>query len=56
MNEIAARVPPSALTDIASNQPDPESLNDDVRAAFGAAFDRCLTPELAKEFKSRFGV
>ena len=56
VNEIAAHVRPDTLTGIASTQPDPKSLPKDARASFGAAFDRCLSSDLAKDLKARFGV
>ena len=56
VNEIAARIRPDLLTGIASNQPDPKSLPKDARSSFGAAFDRCLSPDLAKDLKARFGA
>ena len=56
VNEIAARVRSGDLAGIASNQPDPKTLPGDVRSAFGAAFDRCLSPDLAKEFRQTFGL
>ena len=56
VNEIAAHVRPSALSSIASTEPEPKTLPSDVRAAFGAAFDRCLPADLAKRFKDGFGL
>ena len=56
VNEIAARVRSDALADIASKQPEAKTLPSDVRSAFGAAFDRCLSPDLAKQYRQAFGV
>ena len=56
VNEIASRVHPDALTGIAADQPDPKKLPSDVRASFGAAFDRCLSPDLAKQLRNQFGL
>lgn len=56
VNEIASRIPRSALAGIASDQPDPKKLSSEVRASFGAAFDRCLSPDVAKQLRQRFGV
>jgi len=56
VNEIDAHIRPDTLTGIASNQPDPKALPKDARASFGAAFDRCLSRDLADELKARFGA
>ncbi|HEX4819232.1 MAG TPA: hypothetical protein VFV00_03425 [Acidimicrobiales bacterium] len=56
VNEIASRIRPSQLTEIASDQPDPKSLTKDVRASFAAAFDRCLPKNIAKQLEQQFGV
>ena len=56
VNEIASRIRPSELTAIASDQPDPKSLAKDLRASFGAAFDRCLPHDVANQLKQQFGV
>lgn len=56
VNEIASRVRFDTLAGIASTQPDPKALSGDVRSAFGAAFDRCLSPDLAKQFRQTFGL
>lgn len=56
VDEIAARVPPRTLTDIASEEPDPKTLPAGVRTSFGAAFDRCLPHDLARQLRTRFGL
>ena len=56
VTELAARVRPNTLAGIASDQPDPKSLPSDVRAAFAAAFDRCLPPNLARQLEQQFGL
>src|SRR5438552_16314888 len=45
VDEVASRVHADALAGIASKQPDPKALPGDIRSAFGAAFDRCLSPD-----------
>jgi len=56
VSEIASRIRPKQLTEIASDQPDPKSLAKDVRASFGAAFDRCLPHDVANQLKQQFGA
>jgi hypothetical protein len=56
VNEIASRIRPNELTEIASDQPDPKSLAKDVRESFTAAFDRCLPKDTAKQLETQFGV
>ena len=56
VSEIAARIRPSQLTKIASDQPEPKSLAKELRASFGAAFDRCLPHDIAGQLKQQFGV
>jgi hypothetical protein len=56
VSEIAARIRPSQLTEIASDQPEPKSLAKDLRTSFGAAFDRCLPHDIAGQLKQQFGV
>jgi hypothetical protein len=56
VSEIASRIRPNQLTEIASDQPDPKSLTKDVRVSFAAAFDRCLPHDIANQLKQQFGV
>jgi hypothetical protein len=56
VNEIAARIRTDALTSISSNDPDPKTLPKDVRQSFGAAFDKCLSKDIAKQLKQSFGL
>ena len=56
VNEIASRVRPKTLTEIASDQPEPKSLDKDVRASFAAAFDRCLPHDIADQLKQQLGA
>jgi hypothetical protein len=56
VNEIASRVQRQTLTDIASQQPDPKTLPADVRASFAAAFDRCLSRDVATQLRKQFGL
>ena len=55
-NDIAAHIRTDALASIASTSPDPKTLPKDVRQSFGQAFDRCLTGDIAKQLKQKFGV
>jgi hypothetical protein len=56
VSEIASRIRPNQLTEIASDQPDPKSLAKDLRGSFAAAFDRCLPHDIANQLKQQFGV
>jgi hypothetical protein len=56
VSEIASRIRPNQLTEIASDQPDPKSLAKELRASFAAAFDRCLPHDIAGQLKQQFGV
>jgi hypothetical protein len=54
--EISTRVRTDALAGIASNAPDPKALPKDVRQLFGQAFDACLSGDVAKQLKQKFGL
>lgn len=56
VGEFAARIRASALAGIASDDPDPKTLPKDVRQSFGAAFDKCLSKDLATQLKQSFGL
>ena len=55
-NELTTGIRTDSLASIASTSPDPKTLPKDVRQSFGQAFDRCLSGELAKQLKQKFGV
>jgi hypothetical protein len=56
VNEITSRVSTDALASISSNAPDPKTLPRDVRQSFGQAFDKCLSRDVAKQLRHKFGV
>jgi hypothetical protein len=56
VNEITARIHTNALTSIASTEPDPKTLPKDIRQAFGQAFDKCLSSDIAKQLRATFGL
>ena len=56
VNEISTHVDTTALTSIASGAPDPKTLPKDVRQSFGAAFDKCLSKDIATQLKKSFGL
>jgi hypothetical protein len=57
VNEITARIRTNALVSIASEQPaDPKTLPKDVRQSFGQAFDKCLSSDIAKQLRQKFGL
>ncbi|MEY2431450.1 MAG: hypothetical protein QOC92_1175 [Acidimicrobiaceae bacterium] len=56
VNEITATVRTNALTSIASEAPDPKTLPNDVRQSFGQAFDKCLSSDIAKQLRQKFGL
>jgi len=56
VSEIASRIRPKELSEIASDQPDPKSLAKGVRTSFAAAFDRCLPHDIADQLKHQLGV
>jgi len=56
VNEISARIRPSVLAGISSTAPEPKTLPKDVRESFGAAFDACLTGDVADQLREAFGL
>ena len=56
VNEITARIRTNALASIASTEPDPKTLPNDVRQSFGQAFDKCLSSDIAKQLRQQFGL
>lgn len=56
VNEFAGHIRADSLAGIASNAPDPKTLSKDVRQQFAAAFDKCLTHDLADQLKQKFGL
>jgi len=56
VHEITARIRTDALTSISSNDPDPKTLPKDVRQSFAAAFDKCLSKDIASQLKQSFGL
>jgi hypothetical protein len=56
VKEITARIRTDALAGISSNAPDPKTLPEDVRQSFAEAFDKCLSSDIAKQLKQKFGL
>jgi hypothetical protein len=56
VKEITARIRTDALAGISSNAPDPKTLPKDVRQSFAEAFDKCLSSDIAKQLKQKFGL
>jgi hypothetical protein len=56
VNEITNRIRTDALASIASTEPDPKTLPKDVRSSFGQAFDKCLSGDVAKQLRAKFGL
>jgi hypothetical protein len=56
VDQITAHVPTDALSSISSTSPDPKTLPKDVRQSFAQAFDACLSSDVAKQLKQKFGL